>query len=131
MSYDIYVHRFEGGESAPLDKVIAAEVLDSYVVVRVPDNKFLQLDMGRNERADVYFSTDTHITFTRFGGERIMDIVAELLERLGASLVLLGGTVVLRQEAHREHLPQLMRDDDWSVVVARTGQEIMRAIEAS
>jgi len=59
-----------------------------------------------------------------------MNVISELLRRLEAVLILPGGTVILSRDEEREHLPQQLQDE-WSVVVASTGTEIMRAIRAS
>ena len=65
-----------------------------------------------------------------FGGDRMMNVISELLRRLEAVLILPGGTVILSREADREHLPQEIKGE-WAIVVASTGPEITQAIQAS
>ncbi|MFE7774570.1 hypothetical protein ACFU5O_11815 [Streptomyces sp. NPDC057445] len=130
MSFDIFVCRFEKGEPAPLDMSAAHEVLGPHVVTRDPELNFLQVSTGEGEAADVYLSSPTNITFNRFGGEGVMDLLAGLLRRLDAVLVVPGGTVVLQQEEDQERLPSALKDG-YTVVVARTGAEITQAIRAS
>ncbi|MFJ3232059.1 hypothetical protein [Streptomyces sp. NPDC086787] len=129
MSLDIYVCRFENGEPAPLDMSAAREVLDPYVEARDPGLNFLLVSTGEGETADVYLSSPVNITFTRFGGEGVMDLLAGLLKRLNAVLVVPGGSVVL-QEEDRGLLPPALKDG-YTVVVARTGAEITHAIQTS
>lgn len=130
MSFDIFVCRFENGELATLDMSAAREVLDPYAVVRDPETDFLLVSAAEGEEAGVYFNSPTGITFNRFGGDAIMDLLAALLRRLDAVLVVPGGPTVIRQNEDREHLPASLRDE-WPIVVARTGAEIDQAIRAS
>ncbi|MGW1882994.1 hypothetical protein [Streptomyces sp. NPDC001970] len=109
---------------------VAHDVLDPYAVGHEGQQESLQLSMGEGGEADVYLSSPTNITFTRFGGAGVMDLVSALLQRLDAVLVLPGGTVILQRDGDRAHLAPFMRDE-WSVVVARTGAEITQAIRAS
>ncbi|MGW9439791.1 hypothetical protein [Streptomyces sp. NPDC055607] len=130
MSFDIFVCRFQNGESAPLDMGAAHEVLAPYVVARDLGGNFLQVRTAENEEAGVYPSSPDNITFNRFGGGGIMDLLAALLRRLDAVLVVPGGPTVIRRDEDHDLLPAALRDE-WPVVVARTGAEIDRAIRAS
>ncbi|MFE1273416.1 hypothetical protein [Streptomyces sp. NPDC058758] len=75
----------------------------------------------------MYLHDPTGITVNRFGGDGIMDLLALLLRRLDAVLVVPGGPTVLRRDEDRALLPAALRDE-WPVVVARTGAEIDRAV---
>lgn len=130
MSFDIFVCRFKNGEPAPLDMSAAHEVLGPYAVVQDPETDFLLVSTAEGEEAGVYFNSPTGITFNRFGGDGIMDLLAALLRRLDAVLVVPGGPTIVRRGADRERLPATLRDE-WPVVVARTGAEIDQAIRAS
>ncbi|MCX4517197.1 hypothetical protein ACH4FV_19135 [Streptomyces anulatus] len=130
MSFDIFVCRFEDGEPATLDMRAAHEVLDPYVVVRDPEMGFLLVSTAEGEEAGVYFNNPTGITFNRFGGDGILDLLAALLQRLDAVLVVPDGPTMIQRDEDRELLPASLRDG-WPVVVARTGAEIDRAIRAS
>ncbi|MFB4421419.1 hypothetical protein C5F59_010020 [Streptomyces sp. QL37] len=130
MSFDIFVCRFENGEPVTLDMSAAHEVLGPYAVVRDPETDFLLVSTAEGEEASVYFNNPTGITFNRFGGDGIMDLLAVLLRRLSAVLVVPGGPTMIQQDEDRELLPASLRDE-WPVVVARTGAEIDRAIRAS
>ncbi|MGW1187161.1 hypothetical protein [Streptomyces sp. NPDC002559] len=129
MSFDVFVCRFEAGEAAPLDMDAAHEILDPHAVVRDPGADFLLVSAGEGEEAAVYFNGPTGITLNRFGGAGIMDLLAVLLRRLDAVLVVPGGPVVVRGDEDREQLPAALKGE-WPVVVARTGAEIDRAIRA-
>ncbi|MEU3690460.1 hypothetical protein [Streptomyces narbonensis] len=78
----------------------------------------------------MFLSSPNSITFNRFGGGGIMDLLAVLLRRLDAMLVVPGGPTMIQRDEDRDLLPASLRDD-WPVVVARTGAEIDRAIRAS
>lgn len=130
MSFDIFVWRFENGEPATLDMSAAHEVLDPHAVVRDPETDFLLVSRAEGEEAGVYFSSPTGITFNRFGGDGIMDLLAVLLQRLDAVLVVPGGVTVLQRNEDRELLPASLRDE-WPVTVARTGAEIAQAVRAA
>ncbi|MFF9854326.1 hypothetical protein [Streptomyces litmocidini] len=129
MSYDIFVMRFDNGETVPLDMAVAHEVLDPFAVARDPEAGFLAVAV-EGEEADVYFNAPTGITFNRFGGGGVMDLLAVLLRRLDAVLVAPGGPVVVPRDGIRQHLPEALTDD-CPVVVARTGVEIDQAIRAA
>ena len=129
MSYDVFVSRFVNGESVALDEGVAREVLAPHVVVQ--DGNFLQVKVGSGQGgADVYFSSDANITINHVEGDEAMDLVGELVRRLGACLVLPGGTVILNRGEDREHLPEGFKDG-WTVTLASTGAEITRVIQAS
>ncbi|MFB7028860.1 MULTISPECIES: hypothetical protein [unclassified Streptomyces] len=130
MSFDIFVCRFENGEPTRLDMSAAHEVLDPHVVARDPRTNFLQVRTAEREEAYVFISSPDNITFNRFGGGGIMDLLAVLLRRLDAVLVVPGGPTMIQRDEDRDLLPAALRDE-WPVVVARTGAEIDRAIRAS
>ncbi|MFI5792319.1 hypothetical protein [Streptomyces sp. NPDC051677] len=130
MSFDIFVCRFENGELAPLDMGAAHEVLDPYAVARDPETDFLLVSTAEGEEAGVYFNSPTGITFNRFGGDGIMDLLAVLLRQLDAVLVVPGGLTMIQRDEDRELLPASLKDE-WPVVVARSGAEIEQAIRAS
>ncbi|MFF0483097.1 hypothetical protein [Streptomyces sp. NPDC004435] len=129
MSFDIFVCRFDNGEPASLDVSAAHEVLDPYVVAQDRRTNFLQVRTAEREEAGVFFSSPDSITFNRFGGGGIMDLLAVVLRRLDAVLVVPGGPTVIQRDEDRDLLPAALRDE-WPVVVARTGAEIDRAIRA-
>ncbi|WP_158780836.1 hypothetical protein [Streptomyces sp. NRRL S-237] len=130
MSFDIFVCRFENGEPASLDMSAAHEILAPHVVARDPEIGFLQVSTAEGEEAGVYLNGPTGITLNRFGGDGIMELLADLLRRLDAVLVVPGGSTIIRRDEDRALLPAALKDE-WPVVVARSGAEIARAIRAS
>ncbi|WBO63815.1 hypothetical protein [Streptomyces camelliae] len=130
MSYDVFVCRFLSGESIPLNKIVATEVLAPHVVAQDPEHGLFQIRTKDGASADLYFTSDTSIMINHFTDGGVMNVISELLDRIKAVLVLPGGTVILSQDSHREHLPQTLRDE-WSVIVATTGSQITQAIQAS
>ncbi|MGW1774763.1 hypothetical protein [Streptomyces sp. NPDC002104] len=130
MSFDIFVMRFDEGGTAPLDMAIAHEVLDPFTVARDPRADVLWVRTAEGDEADVHLQPPDGITFNRFGGGGIMDLLADLLRRLDAVLIVPGGPVVLTRDEARHHLPEAVVND-CPVVVARTGAEIDRAIRTA
>ncbi|MFD8013408.1 hypothetical protein [Streptomyces sp. NPDC058955] len=130
MSYDIFVMRFENGETVPLDMAVAREVLDPFVAGRDPGADVLSVRTADGQEADVYLNPPDGITFNRFGGGGVMDLLADLLRRLDAVLVIPGGPVVLQADEARNQLPDVLTDGT-PTVVARTGAEIDRAIRTA
>jgi hypothetical protein len=131
VSYDVFVHRFKEGESASLDMNVLQEVLSPYVTAQHPETGLLQIAANNDGgEADVYVKGESSITINHFGGDVIMNVISEMLRRLGAVLILPGGTVIIDRDDDRCHLPSYMRDE-WSVIVAPSGAEITRAIQAS
>ncbi|MEV5972279.1 hypothetical protein [Streptomyces sp. NPDC051921] len=88
------------------------------------------MSTAEGEEASGSFDSPTGITFNRFGGGGIMDLLAALLRELDAVLVVPGGPTAIRRKEDRENLPAAVKDE-WPVVVARTGAEIDRAIRDS
>ncbi|MEV5886691.1 hypothetical protein AB0L74_29060 [Streptomyces sp. NPDC052020] len=131
MSYDVFVLRFEKGEPAPLDSRTVQEVLGPYVTARDPGTGFLRIAAknGGGE-ADLYIKDESGVAINHFGGNGIMNLISDMLRRLEAVLVLPAGTVIVDRDEDRRHLPLAMRNE-WSVIVAPTGEEITRAIRAS
>ncbi|WP_405923970.1 hypothetical protein [Streptomyces sp. NBC_00035] len=130
MSYDIFVMRFENGETVPLDMAVAREVLDPFVAGRDPGVDVLSVRTADGEEADVYLNPPDGITFNRFGGGGVMDLLAVLLRRLDAVLVVPGGPVVVQSDDVRHRLPDILADGV-PTVVARTGADIDQAIRAA
>ncbi|MGW2303232.1 hypothetical protein [Streptomyces sp. NPDC001809] len=78
----------------------------------------------------MFLSRPDGITLNRIGSGGIMDLLAVLLRRLDAVLVVPGGPTMIQRDEDRDSLPAALRDEG-SVVVAHTGAEIYRAIRAS
>lgn len=131
MSYDVFVHRFREGEPTPLDRRVVQEIMSPYVTAHDPETGFFRIAVKNGEgEADVYTKDESSITINHFGGEVIMNLISKMLRRLEAVLILPGGTVIVDRDEDRGHLPLFMRNE-WSVIVAPTGEEITRAIRAS
>ncbi|MFD5324033.1 hypothetical protein [Streptomyces sp. NPDC127092] len=131
MSFEVFVMRFQHGAPAPLDPAVVREVLDPYVVARDPDGQGLYVETGDGGTADVRVHADG-VTFHRFGGAGVMDLIAALMRRLAAVLVVPGGPVVVhRAEDGAQITPELRESSGWPVVVAADGAAVARVIEAA
>jgi hypothetical protein len=124
MGYGLSLHRFVGGEPETLDEQVAREVLTPHAVTRDQGAKELLVRAADGGEAEVTVSTDG-ISVGRFPPGGILDLVAELADRLGAAVVLPDG-VLVGSEEQRANLPDGLRDA--AVVVEMTGPALQRAI---
>ncbi|MFJ3931534.1 hypothetical protein [Streptomyces sp. NPDC090029] len=121
MSRMLFVLRFRRGEPEPLDLHAVREVLGPYAVggaadplegllIRTADGREVEVDV--NELCGV----------VRFPSGHFFDLLAALVDRLGASVLPCDRPVLLRAEADRSHLPGPARED--AVVVPMTGRAV-------
>jgi hypothetical protein len=101
--------------------------LAPYVVAREPDHGFLLIRASDGGEAHVYASPGS-ITINRFAWGGILDIVAELVERLEAVILLPEGVAILGTAEDRSHLPVELRTD--ALVVDLSGATIQGVIES-
>ncbi|MGW6704291.1 hypothetical protein ACWGDE_05300 [Streptomyces sp. NPDC054956] len=124
MSRCMFVLRYRDGEPEPFDMDVVREVLEPYIVAAgadLRDGVLLRAADGHEFEVDV---NDVCLAVNRFPPGQFFDILAELVDRLEASVTLMDRPVILRREEDRGHLPAEAREG--STVVAMTG----RAIEA-
>ncbi|WP_164835999.1 hypothetical protein [Actinacidiphila soli] len=127
MSYSIYVQRFAHGDVAPMDDERGQVLLAPHVVAGEPDYGFIRIRASDGGEADVYTSPGS-IMINRFAWGGILDIVAELVERLEAVILLPEGVAILGTAEGRSHLPVELRAD--AVVVDLSGANIQGVIES-
>ncbi len=121
----MYVQRFAHGEPAALDEALMHEVLRPYVIAG--DRESMLIRAGDGSEADVYAdSTGLMINRPQRGG--IFAVTAELVDRLGAVLLLPGCPTLLRAEEDRPHLPEELRDD--CLVIELTGAAIEAVLDS-
>ncbi len=109
-----------------MDDELGRELLAPHVVTSHPEYGFARIRAGDGGQADVYASPGS-IVVSRFTWGGILDIVAELVERLDAVVLLPEGVAVLGVEEHRSHLPMELQED--AVVVHFGGAAIQAVIE--
>lgn len=127
MSYSIYVQRFAHGDAAPMDDERGQVLLAPHVVAREPEYGFVRIRASDGGEADVYASPGS-IMVSRFAWGGILDIVADLVERLGAVILLPEGVAILGTAQDRSHLPVELQTD--AVVVDLSGAAIQGVIES-
>lgn len=125
MSFEVFVMRFAGGEAVPLDQDVVRQVLDPYVTARDAEGLELAVETPDGGQADVVLRDDC-VTFHRFGGAGVMDLVSALLRRLEAVLIVPGGPFLVHRAEDWAHAPS-----EGPVVVAPDGGALLRAIRAS
>ena len=126
MSYSLYIQRFAHGDAAPMDDK-RLEFLAPHVVAREPDHGFVLIRASDGGEAHVYASPGS-IMINRFAWGGILDIVADLVERLKAVILLPEGVAILGTAEDRSHLPVELRAD--AVVVDLSGATIQGVIES-
>ncbi|SEN15831.1 hypothetical protein [Actinacidiphila rubida] len=126
MSYSVFVQRFAHGDAAPMDDALAQELLAPYVVRSEPEFGFVRIAASDGGRADVYASPGS-LMVSRFSWGGILDVLAGLVERLDAVLLLQEGVAVLATAGQRAHLPPELQPD--AVVVDLTGAAVRAVIE--
>lgn len=126
MSYSIYVQRFVQGDAAPLNDELGQTLLAPHVVAREPEYGFVRIRASDGGEADVYMGPGG-IMVNRFAWGGVLDIVAELAERLEAVILLPEGVAILGAVEGRAHLPVELRAD--AVVVELGGTAVQGVIE--
>ncbi|MFF0746447.1 hypothetical protein ACFYVL_39245 [Streptomyces sp. NPDC004111] len=112
MSYEVFVMRFEGGDSAALDTGAARTVLAPYAEYAKDEGEYHYCGLRTRDggEADVHVRPDC-VTFHRFSTGDVLDVLAKLVRRLNAVLVCPDAPAVLRSEEVRPQLPAGLRDD--------------------
>jgi hypothetical protein len=118
MSRRLFVLRYRNGEPEPLDMELVRDVLAPYIVnadddlrngvlIRTADGHEVDLDVN-----------DVCVAVSRFPPGQFFDILAELVDRVGAGVLSSDMPVIIRQERDRTHLSEDIREV--AVVVATT-----------
>ncbi|MGW1719028.1 hypothetical protein [Streptomyces sp. NPDC002156] len=118
MSRMLFVLRYRNGEPEPLDMELVREVLAPYVVTADEDLRhgvLIRTADGHEVDLDV---NDVCVAVNRFPPGRFFDVLAELVDRLGASVLSSDRPAIIRQEEDRAHLSEDIREV--AVVVATT-----------
>ncbi|MFI9542549.1 hypothetical protein ACIHAR_00945 [Streptomyces sp. NPDC052016] len=120
MSRSVFVLRYREGEPEPLDMALVREVLGPYVIAADEDFQggvLIRAADGHEVEVDV---NEVCLAVSRYPPGRFFDILAELVDRLGASVSPTDRPVVLRREEDRAHLPAEAQRG--AVTVAMTGR---------
>jgi hypothetical protein len=109
-----------------MDDQLGHEILAPHVVSRQPEYEFVRIQAADGGQADVYESPDC-IMVNRFAWGEILDIVAELVKRLDAVILLPEGVAILGAAEQRLHLPIELQAD--AVSIDLSGTAIQAVIE--
>ncbi|MEW1776096.1 hypothetical protein [Streptomyces sp. NPDC086777] len=126
MGYGISLHRFVDGEPEALDERVTLEVLAPYAVNAVEGSGEMLIRAADGGEAEVNVSADG-ISVNRFPPGGILDVVAELADRLDAVLMLPDG-VLVSGEGQRANLPEGLQEA--AVIIQMTGPAIQGALDA-
>ncbi|WP_167152777.1 hypothetical protein [Streptomyces sp. MBT27] len=124
MGYAISLHRFVDGEAETLDERVIREVLAPHAANAGQDANELLVRAADGGEAEMDVSGDG-VSVHRFPLGGILDIIAELTDRLGAAIAL-PDSVLLGTEEQRANLPDGLRD--MAVVVEMTGPGLQRVL---
>ncbi|MFF3769789.1 hypothetical protein [Streptomyces sp. NPDC002232] len=119
MSRMLFVLRYRDGEPEPLDMKLVREVLEPYLVAAGEDlteGVLIRTADGHEVDVDV---NDVCVSVSRFPTGQFFDILARLVDRLGAAVLSSDRPVVIREERDRAGLSEDIREG--AVVVAVTG----------
>ncbi|MER7908771.1 hypothetical protein [Streptomyces sp. NPDC096068] len=125
MGYGLSLHRFVDGEPETLDDRVVREVLAPHVVHASEDAGELVIRGADGGEAEVNVSADG-VSVHRFPPGGVVDVVAELADRLGAAVLLPDGALV-RDEDQRANLPDGLRET--AVVIEMTGPGLRGALD--
>lgn len=129
MSRTLFVLRYRDGAPEPLDLQVVHEVLAPHAVDGGDDilgGVLLRTAEGHEVDVDV---NEVCVAVSRFPAGHFFDVLAELVDRLGASVTPSDGPVVLRREEDRTELPAEVREA--ATVVAMTGPALDAALNGS
>ncbi|WP_326763736.1 hypothetical protein OG978_03480 [Streptomyces sp. NBC_01591] len=118
----LFVLRYRNGEPEPLDMELVREVLAPYVAAADEDltnGVLIRTADGYEVDVDI---NQVCIAVNRFPPGQFFDVLAELVDRLGASVTPTDRPVILREERDRSHLPAGAGAD--AGVVAMTGSAL-------
>ncbi|MFF9426279.1 hypothetical protein [Streptomyces sp. NPDC014746] len=119
MSRMLFVLRYRDGEPEPLDMKLVREVLEPYLVAAGEDlTEGLLIRTADGHEVDVDVN-DVCVSVSRFPTGQFFDILARLVDRLGAAVLSSDRPVVIREERDRAGLSEDIREG--AVVVAVTG----------
>ncbi|MFF3561337.1 hypothetical protein ACFYXS_14975 [Streptomyces sp. NPDC002574] len=127
MSRMMFILRFVNGEPEALDSEVVRGVLGPYVVAADEDFGDVLIRTADGYEAEVDFN-GVCIAVGRFPPGQFFDIVAELVDRLRAAVILTDCPPIVREEADRAHLPG---DAEDAVVVEITGSAIEDFVSGS
>ncbi|MEV8589666.1 hypothetical protein [Streptomyces sp. NPDC051180] len=122
MSRTVFLVRFRDGEPGPLPLEVVREVLAPYVVAAgedLRDGVLIRTADGCEVDVDV---DDLCVAVSRFPRGPFSDVLARLVDRLGATVIPTDRPVAIREEGDRAHLSADLRDG--AVVVAPTGPSL-------
>ncbi|KOG21271.1 MULTISPECIES: hypothetical protein [Streptomyces] len=118
MSRTLFVLRYRGGEPEPLDMQLVREVLEPYVVTAgadLADGVLIRTADGFEVDVDV---NEVCVSVSRYPAGQFFDVLATLVDRLGATVLSSDRPVVIRSERDRAELSEDIREG--AVVVATT-----------
>ncbi|WP_405987150.1 hypothetical protein [Streptomyces sp. NBC_00872] len=125
----LFVLRYRNGEPEPLDMELVREVLEPYIVEADEDlmnGVLMRTADGYEVNVDV---NEVSVGVNRFPPGQFFDVLAELVGRLGASVLPMDRPTILREEGDRAHLPETAQES--AVVVRMTGPALEGFISGS
>ncbi|MEU0836952.1 hypothetical protein [Streptomyces sp. NPDC005969] len=129
MSRMLFALRYRNGEPEPLDMELVREVLGPYIVEADEDlmnGVLMRTADGYEVNVD---ANEVSVGVNRFPPGQFFDVLAELVDRLGASVLPMDRPTILREEGDRAHLPETAQES--AAVVEMTGPALEGFISGS
>jgi|SRR5579864_324451 len=135
MSFDIFVQCFRDGEVATFKRTILEEIFGPYVTQRGSNREIERVDYpDRTGGAEIYGDREEDlksVMFTHGGGDALYDAIYRLVERIEGVVYWpdLGPCCAVTDAATLPHLPRKFLESCGPAVVAKSGAEIIAAIQ--
>jgi hypothetical protein len=127
VSYDVYLFRFQRGESMDIDPARLMELIQPLIASREEKHSYVRLRAPDGGEADLYGVGEDAATlmFSHWSRGDICELMAKLARELDMVIVPPDRPAMIIDERQRAHLPEEFIAE---AVVVRTGIGIQRVI---
>lgn len=130
VSYSLYLVRFDHGDASSMDTEVFQQLISPHIAERKPEYSFIKIHADDGGTAELYTTEANHefgsVAVTRFSPGAVLELVARLAARLGASIVLQEGVALVADTSWLDQLPADIRPE--AQVIDFTGTAIEDAI---
>jgi hypothetical protein len=136
MSFDIFLQCFQDGQVATWQRSVVEEVFGGSVTDRDNDRHFMRVEFPDGGGSDIYIDNADDMDgmmFNHSGGLGFFDALWELANRIIGCVYwpAVGPSMVITNAATLTHLPPDMLEACGPPVIAKSGADIIAAIERS
>ena len=129
MSFDVFLERFDDGESVDIDPAAVQAVLEPLVRDRSPEHEYVRITTADGE-ADVYgyVTPMVGLLVNELEGEAVWDVLVDVARAAGLAISPEGGPTAVTDRSVVTHLPEELAGD---VVLVSSGAELQAAVRGS